>query len=84
MVSIVSDVTVPEISRSSLPGHFSNLASMLRFSIDLATKSTPLSCDVTTVFEPGMTFKFLKKEPILLDFLLTAPELLVDLIFPNL
>ena len=84
MVSIDSDVMVLQISRSLPSGVFSTFVSMLHFSNDLATKSTSLSCDGTPVFEPGMALKFLKKEPILLDFLLIALELFADLIFPNL
>lgn len=84
MVSIDSDVMVLQISRSLPSGVFSTFVSMLHFSNDLATKSTSLLCDGTLVFEPGMALKFLKKEPILLDFLLIALELFADLIFPNL
>ena len=83
MVSIVSDVTVPWISTSSPTGAFSTLASMLRFSTVLATKSTSLSCP-TIGFEPGMSLKLLKKVLILLDLLFKVPELVLDLLFPGL
>ena len=83
IVSVISDVTVSQISRSWPPGPFSTLASMLRFPTFLATKSISLLCDETSVFEPRVTLKLLKKEPILLDCLLKLPELL-DLLFPGL
>lgn len=77
MILSVVSVTIP-LNSKSLP--FSIFVSMLCFSTVFVT-STALSREGTPGFEVGRIRKFLKKEPILLDFLTTDTELAVDWLF---
>lgn len=77
MIPSVVSVTI-SLNSNSLP--FSIFVSMLCFST-VFVMSTPLSHEGTPGFEVGRIKKLLKKETILLDFLLTDTELSVDRLF---